>query len=214
MNSSYILTKRPWSTSKGNISWTLRMPNGWNTHNYFILWSNTSPGSLTKGQMPYLKDTFSCSNFGHVCLDLNISCPYTRMMKISRSCRSHGKLTQKGTSHFKRVTCLKVTDYVCLRVAPRELIFKEIHGGTLAGHFGEDKTYIMAKEHYFWPHMLKDIQDLIKRCSTCQMAKSHALPQGLYTPLPTPQGPWLDVSMDFILGLPHTQRDKDSIWWR
>ena len=41
----------------------------------------------------------------------------------------------------------------------RELILREIHGGLLVGHFGEDKTYLMAKEHYFWPHMLKDIQD-------------------------------------------------------
>jgi len=59
--------------------------------------------------------------------------------------------------------------------------------------------------------MLKDIQDILRRCSTCQMAKSHSLAQGLYTPLPTPQGPWLDVSMDFVLGLPRTQRNKDSI---
>ena len=93
----------------------------------------------------------------------------------------------------------------------RELVIREIHGGSLAGHFGEDKTYSMAKEHYYWPHMRKDIQDIIKRCSTCQMAKSHSLPQGLYTPLPIPQGPWLDVSMDFVLGLPRTQRNKDSI---
>ena len=69
----------------------------------------------------------------------------------------------------------------------------------------------MAKDHYFWPHMLKDITELIKRCSICQIAKSHVLPQGLYTPLPTPQGPWLDVSMDFVLGLSQTLRNKDSI---
>jgi len=69
----------------------------------------------------------------------------------------------------------------------------------------------MAKEHYFSPHMLKDIQDLIKRCSICQMAKSHVFLQRLYTPLPTSQGPWLDVSMDFVLGVPRIQRNKDSI---
>ena len=97
------------------------------------------------------------------------------------------------------------------RCGTHELILREVHRGALAGHFGEDKTYIMVKEHYFWPHMLKDIQDLIKRCLICQMAKSHVLPQGPYTPLPTPQGPWLDVSMDFMLGLPRTQCNKDFI---
>jgi len=44
------------------------------------------------------------------------------------------------------------------------------------------------------------------------MAKSHSLPEGLYTPLPIPSSPWIDVSMHFILGLRWTQRNKDSIF--
>lgn len=59
--------------------------------------------------------------------------------------------------------------------------------------------------------MLKDIQNIIKKFSKCQMAKSHPLPHGLYMPLPIPQGPWLYVSMDFVLGLPQTQHNKDLI---
>ena len=31
----------------------------------------------------------------------------------------------------------------------RELLIREIHGGSLADHFGEKKTLIMLKEHYF-----------------------------------------------------------------
>jgi len=60
--------------------------------------------------------------------------------------------------------------------------------------------------------MEKDVEDIIRRCSTCQIAKCHSLPQGLYTPLPIPTLPWVDVSMDFILGLQKTQRNKDSIF--
>jgi len=62
------------------------------------------------------------------------------------------------------------------------------------------------------PAMETDLQDILKRCGTCQVAKSYSLPHSLYTPLPIPTSPWVDVSMDFILGLLKTQRNKDSIF--
>jgi len=59
--------------------------------------------------------------------------------------------------------------------------------------------------------MERDVQDILKRYGTCQVAKSHSLPHDLYTLLPIPTTPWVDISMDFILGLPKTQRNKDSV---
>ena len=93
----------------------------------------------------------------------------------------------------------------------RELLIQELHGGALAGHFGIEKTCSLLKEHYFWPKMSRDVEHFTKRCSTCQLAKDHIRPQGLYTALLVPQGLWGDVSLDFITGLPRTQRHKDSI---
>ena len=43
------------------------------------------------------------------------------------------------------------------------------------------------------------------------MAKTHGNNGGLYPPLPILNMPWEEVRLDFVLGLPITQRNKDSI---
>nr|GEU50565.1 hypothetical protein [Tanacetum cinerariifolium] len=52
---------------------------------------------------------------------------------------------------------------------------------------------------------------LLERCRTCHIAKTHSSNAGLYTPLSVHVAPWKDVSLDFVLGLPRTQQAKDSI---
>ena len=90
-------------------------------------------------------------------------------------------------------------------------ILDESHGGTLGGHFGEAKTLALVKANFFWPKLEKDIARFVKKCVVCMMAKTHGNNAGLYTPLPIPNMPWEEVSLDFVLGLPRTQRNKDSI---
>jgi hypothetical protein len=94
----------------------------------------------------------------------------------------------------------------------RLLLLQESHGGGLTGHFGQKKTHELLQDHFYWPKMRRDIIRFVERCVTCHKAKSKLNPHGLYTPLPTPNIPWEDISMDFILGLPRTQRGKDSIF--
>jgi hypothetical protein len=94
----------------------------------------------------------------------------------------------------------------------RELLVREAHGGGLMGHFGIKKTLDILHEHFFWPKMKKDVNRICGRCITCRKAKSKVLPHGLYTPLPVPSEPWVDISINFVLGLPRTKRGRDYIF--
>ena len=94
----------------------------------------------------------------------------------------------------------------------RQSLLSESHGGGLMGHFGVTKTYDAFHEYFYWPKMKKDVESYVSKCATCHHAKSKSLSQGLYTPLPVPCGPWLDISMDFVLGLPLSKRKKDSVF--
>ncbi|GKB94220.1 putative nucleotidyltransferase, ribonuclease H [Tanacetum coccineum] len=88
-------------------------------------------------------------------------------------------------------------------------IIKELHG---EGHVGRDRTLQLVQASYFWPTMRKEVDRYVKRCRICQVSKGTATNAGLYMPLPVPLQPWVDISMDFVLGLPRTQRGNDSIF--
>ncbi|XP_073525656.1 uncharacterized protein [Phyllobates terribilis] len=104
-------------------------------------------------------------------------------------------------------------DKVCIpKCSLRLLLVEESHKGGLMGHFGRDKTYSMLSVHFFWPHMLRDVESYVSKCLECLRAKSKVKPHGLYTPLPIPNSPWTDISMDFIVGLPRTKKGRDSIF--
>jgi len=83
--------------------------------------------------------------------------------ELFTTCQSH----PKGEFLIQDGYLFKGSQMCASRCGTHELILREIHGGSLADHFGEDKIYLMAMDHYYWPHMLKEIQDIIKRCSTC-----------------------------------------------
>ncbi|GJW31109.1 RNA-directed DNA polymerase [Tanacetum coccineum] len=93
----------------------------------------------------------------------------------------------------------------------REVIILEGHAGGLAGHFGRDKTLALLCEQFYWPKMERDINRLLERFRTFHIVNTHSNNAGLYTPLSVPVAPWEDVSLDFVLGLPRTQRAKDSV---
>jgi hypothetical protein len=52
----------------------------------------------------------------------------------------------------------------------------------------------------------------VKSYQICQVSKGSATNAELYMPLPILKEPWTNVSMDFVLGLPRTQKGNASIF--
>ncbi|RDX99590.1 hypothetical protein CR513_17346, partial [Mucuna pruriens] len=94
----------------------------------------------------------------------------------------------------------------------RQLLVKEAREGCLMGHFKELKTVDILNEHFFWSPMRKNMHNICDKCLTCKMAKYKVSLHELYTPFPFPIIPWVDISMDFVLGLPRFKRGRNSIF--
>ncbi|KAK8944242.1 hypothetical protein KSP39_PZI007782 [Platanthera zijinensis] len=91
-------------------------------------------------------------------------------------------------------------------------IIWELHSGGLSGHFGRDKTITLVEDKFYWPKLKVMVGQVVSSCRTYQVSKGSKTNVGLYTPLPIPSMPWVDVSMDFVLGLPITLRRHDSVF--
>jgi hypothetical protein len=94
----------------------------------------------------------------------------------------------------------------------RNLVLKEMHDVPYAGNPGYQKTITAVRSQFFWPGMKKDAAYYITRCMECQKVKDeHRHPAGLLQPLPIPEKKWEVITMDFITGLPRTNKKHDSI---
>ena len=93
----------------------------------------------------------------------------------------------------------------------RDFLIWEVHGGGLAGHFGITKTTQELERRYFWPHLRRDTRRMVGRCTICTIGKMTRQNSGQYLPLPVPDSPWKEISLDFVLGLPRTRRQLDTI---
>ena len=81
----------------------------------------------------------------------------------------------------------------------------------MAGHFGISKTIQATELRYYWPLLRRDVRRIISRCSICTIGKLTKQNTVQYLPLPVPDSPWQEVSLDFVLGLPRTRRQFDAI---
>ena len=61
--------------------------------------------------------------------------------------------------------------------------------------------------------MKKYIAEFVAKCPNCQQVKAeHQKSGGLLQEIQIPTWKWEYINMEFVVGLPRTQRSYDSIW--
>ncbi|WVZ77744.1 hypothetical protein U9M48_025571 [Paspalum notatum var. saurae] len=95
----------------------------------------------------------------------------------------------------------------------RKKILDEAHTSVLTMHPGSNKMYQDLKQKFWWTRMKREIAKYVSECDVCKRVKAdHLKPGGMLQPLNIPAWKWEDIHMDFVVGLPRTQKGYDSIW--
>ncbi|WVZ93769.1 hypothetical protein U9M48_039726, partial [Paspalum notatum var. saurae] len=114
---------------------------------------------------------------------------------------------EQGTLWYKNRICVPNVDSI------RKLILSEAHDTAYSIHPGSTKMYYDLKERFWWYGMKRAVAEYVAICDTCQRVKAeHQRPAGLLQPLKVPEWKWEEITMDFIVGLPRTQKGYNSIW--
>ena len=73
--------------------------------------------------------------------------------------------------------------------------------------------YRDIRERFWWSGMKREIARYVAKCDVCHRVKpEHQKTAGLLKPLSIPEWKWDEIGMDFITGLPRTQKGNNAIW--
>jgi hypothetical protein len=110
---------------------------------------------------------------------------------------------EEAPSGPKRARTTRRTTQYPRTAEQKSQAIQECHDGPLAGHFGARRTLEKLQRHYSWRGMRKDVEQYCKECLICRKSTpARHRPYGLLYPLPIPDYPWEEVTMDFITELP------------
>ena len=118
-----------------------------------------------------------------------------------------GKDVPKGFSIQNGLLLYKGKIYLGFCDALKVAVLQQVHDSPLGGgHLGFLKTLHRVKRDFYWLGLREDVKKHVKECDACQRLKVETYNvAGLLQPLPILDKPGLDVSMDFVEGLPKSQ---------
>ena len=112
-----------------------------------------------------------------------------------------------GVLRYQNRLCVLNVDYL------RRKVLEEAHGSRYSIHPSSTKMYCDLREVFWWDGFKRDIIEFVTRCLNCQQVKAeHLKSSGLAQIIEVPTWKWEEINMDFVVGLPRTRRQNDSIW--
>ena len=102
----------------------------------------------------------------------------------------HNGLLYKYASDHSKDFCALV-----IPKAWRYTILVEMHDKM--GHQGNNRTYSLIKQEYYWKGMAKDVKDYIQRCPACRQEKARVQSYPLHM-MEIPDQPFNKIAMDLV----------------
>lgn len=105
------------------------------------------------------------------------------------------------------------TKVICAPSSMISELLQAYHSHPLSGHFGVQRTYMKVKRRFWWPQMQESIQQFIQSCLLCQQFNiSRTKKPGYLQPIPTPEGPFQIIGIDYCGPFKRTPRgDRKSV---
>lgn len=89
--------------------------------------------------------------------------------------------------------CLILRDKMIVPSSLRDKILKLVH----RGHFGINSMKRTLRTSVWWPGMNSQVEDLVKRCTACQLVARAPKPLPIQS-RDLPEGPWQVIQIDFL----------------
>ena len=104
-----------------------------------------------------------------------------------------------------------MTGELCIPRKFVKTVLAMAHDSPASGHYATEKT-LDRLSNFFWKKKTRDVYNYVKGCLSCQQSKMpNQKPITDPMVLEPPKRRWGHISMDFIQGLPTTERGFDTI---